>query len=389
MDLNRDLPPQLVFIMLANDGGAGHAGSYTEAVQKATADLHWPCVALRPENLLFPQACSPSERTIRVWGASPASSGWLTKLKDICVLVKSLSARLREARTARDGGQVIVVVDGFTFLKLACVMVASLRFRDTVHVWPIYRYDSFANPAEGRAYRGLHWVLFHLWPRGHFRLLTDSDPLQEFLKEQYGLPVHTLPVPHTFEYLTPQTGKPSGEDLTCWWPGLPHPAKGLEIMRRLAQATGADSGKFRIAAARESGLREVPGGPKIELIDSGISQECYARRMLASDIILLPYDPASYRRRTSGIFVEAVTAGRMPLIRKGGWMSHELKQFNLAELEFDWESPGVFTRMLQLSGDGQVRQKLERMRAHYCSFHSIPGYARALQRIWNTAILST
>ncbi len=85
-------------------------------------------------------------------------------------------------------------------------------------------------------------------------------------------------------------------------------------------------------------------------------------------LILLPYDPIVYQSSTSGIFVEVIIAGKLPLVKEGSWLSHELKKFNLPELIVDWQRPDFFTHAKTLLHSDEIQEKLEQMRKVYLSF---------------------
>lgn len=70
----------------------------------------------------------------------------------------------------------------------------------------------------------------------------------------------------------------------------------------------------RLAAAR---------GP-VDLLPGPLDAEAYARALMATDIMLLPYDQERYRPRCSGIVLEALAAGVVPLVTGGGWMARQL-----------------------------------------------------------------
>lgn len=62
-------------------------------------------------------------------------------------------------------------------------------------------------------------------------------------------------------------------------------------------------------------------------------------------------------------------------------MSGELQPFNLGELNFDWDSPGIFRRLLQLQMDPETKRKLVEMRSCLGNYHSPTGYTKVLAEI--------
>ena len=70
-------------------------------------------------------------------------------------------------------------------------------------------------------------------------------------------------------------------------------------------------------------------GKKNGRIEENLSREVYLRYLNESDAILLPYNIWNYQYSSSGIFIEAVSAGKVPLVSDGLWISGELKKHDL------------------------------------------------------------
>jgi hypothetical protein len=187
-------------------------------------------------------------------------------------------------------------------------------------------------------------------------LMTDSELIHGMV----------LPIPHA----EIKGNASKNEKVICWWPGMPRVAKGLEVMRRILPL--ADPALIEVVCARASGL-------PARLIADVLTREEYTRWMLESDVILLPYDPTAYRSGTSGIFVEAIIAGKLPVVRDGGWPAYELKKFALEELILDWTDP--FPRILELLRCQSTREKLTNMREEYLKFHSLDTFVHKLQEL--------
>ena len=121
-------------------------------------------------------------------------------------------------------------------------------------------------------------------------------------------------------------------------------------------------------------------------IENSLSREEYLTWLLGSDIILLPYDPIIYRMATSGIFVEAVCAGKIPLVKKGSWLAHELIKFDLTELIVDWENPLFFSHLTFLIKSVKIREKLEIMQLTYQQFHSVESFSMKMHEIMQSSL---
>lgn len=65
------------------------------------------------------------------------------------------------------------------------------------------------------------------------------------------------------------------------------------------------------------------GGP-VELLAGPLDAARYACELAAADVVLLPYDQGRYRSRCSGVVLEALAAGAVPILTGGGWMARQL-----------------------------------------------------------------
>ncbi len=87
-----------------------------------------------------------------------------------------------------------------------------------------------------------------------------------------------------------------------------------------------DSVRFRIHGSFNEHDRNVDRGPldalrrldpRVEVSDAVLTREAYLAWLASADAILLPYDPATYEKRGSGLFAEAVALGIPTVVTKG------------------------------------------------------------------------
>jgi hypothetical protein len=201
-----------------------------------------------------------------------------------------------------------------------------------------------------------------------FIAVTDSEKIREGLAEALKRTVTVMPIPHTEHF----PAAVSGDKPLFWWPGPPRPQKGLAEMEKLARHKEASL--VDMVAAKQSGL-------PITLINDVLSRPEYCEQMSKSAVILLPYDPKTYQYGTSGILVEAVIAGKMPVVKAGSWLAAELERHNLSELIVDFDHPEFFSHVLSLLQSNEVQTKLRAMQAAYQEFHSITTYAYTLEKL--------
>lgn len=159
--------------------------------------------------------------------------------------------------------------------------------------------------------------------------------------------------------------------------------KGWSVVKNLAQGTWTET-PVELVAAEASQLVGTTNGVKVRLIGDRLSREEYAAWLNRAQVILLPYDPVAYQERTSGIFTEAIIAGRIPVVSAGTWMAAELNHYDLAALVLDWQNPlSVWRSVGEIVNNAEIRQKLMLMRQAYCQFHCLENYAQVLQSLAN------
>jgi hypothetical protein len=282
------------------------------------------------------------------------------------------------ARVFLSGGrQRVLFMESFTTRDLCAFALAALLFATrTDRVWLLFRYDFAQLPMSGRIHLLLaKWL--HKRMGNRFVPLTDSQLIQQ---SQAGrLPLHILPIPHTEP--TEASAVRSDGPLVLWWPGMPRRAKGLREIAHLACASPHPGVELVVADSTD-----LPSSAVLRLrkIATGLSRERYLQQMARAHVVLLPYDPSSYRVATSGIFVEAVIAGKMPVVKSGSWLAHELERFHLEELIIDWSKKDVPSELVRLYQDGAVRSKLQVMQAAYRSFHSLEAYRQKVAVLLNS-----
>jgi glycosyltransferase involved in cell wall biosynthesis len=110
-----------------------------------------------------------------------------------------------------------------------------------------------------------------------------------------------------------------------WLPRLVRDAMAANLPVRFTIQSNFNVPSGEPAAARarqelESLARDAP----ITLLLQPLNSEQYRRLLFDADVVLLPYDREAYRSRSSGVFAEALAAGKPLIVPKGTWMAGEL-----------------------------------------------------------------
>jgi len=169
--------------------------------------------------------------------------------------------------------------------------------------------------------------------------VTTEELAAEYQRLDVG-PIDVLPYP--VHPPGPRNPGPNGS-LRIATLGDARPEKGsgelADIVERVAaEPTLSDRACFAVqanlgfpAASRKAPHRRVRESlarlgemPSVRLVSGPLAAEAYAAELAAADVALLPYDQARYRCRCSGVLLEAITVGIVPVVTGGGWMARML-----------------------------------------------------------------
>ncbi|NJP07620.1 MAG: hypothetical protein HC837_19375 [Chloroflexaceae bacterium] len=156
-------------------------------------------------------------------------------------------------------------------------------------------------------------------------------------------------------------------------------------MRFLAQRTDDAAAQLTLVAAEAAALTPHTGRCQVQALDNSLPRWRYVQQFTASDVIVLPYDPPRYAESTSGIFVESIVFGTMPIVTANTWMAYELSKYQLTDLVLsldEWRQPDIAARLLSCARQPQLWQRLETMRQHYLHQHGEQAYAAAMRQMW-------
>ena len=199
----------------------------------------------------------------------------------------------------------------------------------------------------------------------NLKLVTDSELLAKEQRLYFNKPITVLPIPH-IHYREKRS--PEGL-LKAWWPGgVVRKEKGLLTIEKLSKEPHEDI-ELIVADNAKEHLGEQKG---LVFVSKDLASKAYYELMASVDFCLLPYDQKQYAAATSGIFVEAISAGTLVFVSDNTWMAFELRRFGLDGLIIDWEMenlwPELKLRFLR------YKDALKPMQEAYRSTHSPEGF---------------
>ena len=180
-------------------------------------------------------------------------------------------------------------------------------------------------------------LLERIAERRGVRLATDSERLRDLLEELTTLPIEVLPIPHVPPEVCDRVARPADPAQRCRFVSLgsARDEKGiyeiLDAIRILHRDGFGERFQFVLQCndptpevARAIAAFRAERLPHCELLMEMLGSEAYYRQLHQADIVLLPYWRSIYTARTSGVFMEALAAGKPVIATRDSWMSDQL-----------------------------------------------------------------
>ncbi|BDG73644.1 hypothetical protein [Roseomonas fluvialis] len=103
---------------------------------------------------------------------------------------------------------------------------------------------------------------------------------------------------------------------------------------RFAAHVNAASSWGAARAAAEALPAVTAGAPNLELTTGRLAPDAYADLLRGARIALFPYDPALYRRKSSGVLWEAISLGLPVVVPEGTWLEHEARHWGAGHVAY-------------------------------------------------------
>ncbi len=274
-------------------------------------------------------------------------------------------------------------------LGLALLPLRLYRRRSLQYVYLLrYQPAFYMSHEAGVAFRLLEWLA----KRRQVRLATDSERLGLQLEQLTSLPIEVLPIPHVPAEAAsaPPTSQDTARLPCCVSLGNARDEKGIvEIFDaiRLLHAQGLGE-RYRFILQCNDAMPDIAAAidafraealPNCELLTERLEPDAYQRLLHAADIVLLPYWRSIYAARTSGVFMEALSAGKPVIATHGTWMSDQLVRHGAGMLCDDHDpaslAHAIRTALAELPA---LAAKAGAARAAWLAIHNPLALARAL-----------
>lgn len=212
------------------------------------------------------------------------------------------------------------------FLGLVAGLAANPQMKPNIHI--VLRYDG--TEAVRAAFQNIEntGASVSFW--------TDTELLAAHYRAWGCKVIHVLPIPHGL-HLVNKPSRAENAPLTLSYLGGARGDKGFHrIPALIAELTTNPTMKNRLhfqiqttfGISREEPLmaktkQALRGFPHnlVTLLETPPDEEEFEKALLATDILLLPYDRAAYERRSSGLLIQALAAGIPAVIPSHTWLS--------------------------------------------------------------------
>ena len=198
--------------------------------------------------------------------------------------------------------------------------------------------------------------------------------MQNFIKQ-----VHLMPIPHTFKNIKYKKIQIK-DKINLFFPGKYRYDKFSKNFELFTQNNNFC--KIRFLITKKINFKKNKKFKTLK-IKENLSREKYLRYFLKSNFVILPYESENYKYRSSGIFVEAISLGKIVFVSGNTWMSKELSKHNLGELIIhDWSNFEIF-KFIKKNNLQKLNKKLKIMQKKYLNVHNEKNFQLILSRIMN------
>lgn len=278
----------------------------------------------------------------------------------------------------------LVYCESFSVAELGALALASACTYPKGNLLLQFRFDLPRKGIKKYAQRFFLKLLQQIW-KTRLHLGVDSHLLQRDLKYLCSLESTVMPITLRSERDRHSWVRAKNfKKLTLGWFGAPRVEKGLYVIQSLISSEHDAYTTCVLHLSKSTPLPREEGKLKLCLYTYPLSRPYFCKKMQRIDLILLPYLPEKYGRRPSGIFVESLSHGKIPLVSDHTWMADELRNFDLDELIVDWFSPDLPSYFHKIYNLSSVSRKLHKMQQYYLSFHSQKTLTERFQQFFET-----
>lgn len=292
--------------------------------------------------------------------------------KDIKRLKQSIQSAIRQHAILKNN---YVFIERFNPFELLSFYLAARDININLNLIILYRNVGSKLSLKNIFYISLNSFFSRKKNQIHIINTTDSELVNSQFSGTRLKVSQVLPIPYNDIQIKNFIDLSSLNKVRILWPGQPRKAKGLNIIKKLLMVSHSRHSRYELYVSEEVKDIDDQLNININFHKSYLSRKDYIKLLLSSNIILLPYDPSIYKTATSGIFVESIMAGALPIVRNGTWMEHELKKFGLDVLAIDKDDFN-FDKIDSIIKNKKIIDNIIIMQKAYKQFHTKENFKK-------------
>jgi glycosyltransferase involved in cell wall biosynthesis len=222
--------------------------------------------------------------------------------------------------------------------------------------------------------------------RDRVRLVTDS----ELLRDEYGLvtdlPITVVPIPHVGGIMGAAEHRPR----TMVYLGNARGSKGFAYLQHLVAQirpileSGEWAAEFQANVMFRRDRESVIAIPilrnePVTMWEKELSLTEYSALLMRASLVLIPYSTNWYHSQSSGVFAEAIGAGRPVVVPRGTWMAHQLGDSGAGVLFAPGDRADLVRAVREaMDNIGELSTSARRLKETWTKVHNPAAFVGAL-----------
>lgn len=187
-------------------------------------------------------------------------------------------------------------------------------------------------------------------------LAATTIELARALRRHVDRPIGIVPVANAVERFAARASADrratGGRAPLVAFPGIPRTGKRVNLLDDVVAAVRDRMPDVRLLVqVPQSGSRHREDD-RLQLHVGALPDAAYVETLTGAAIVVLPYDPAQYRGRVSGMFVESAAAGCVLVVPPGTWMAERIADGRAAGIVAEDQSPEGYASAVAAAHDG-------------------------------------
>jgi len=274
----------------------------------------------------------------------------------------------------------LVYIDGYSFYFLISLILYLLinRNLNKLVIWIRYPYDNIIKKYIFKFFI----YLFNIDSNRKLITITENLKLAKLLNKRFSIKIPTLPSHHKIEKIYIKNRKFNNSKINILCPGSFRPEKYGKNLVNFLENNIKNKKSFVLNIDKKfSNFYKNIYKINIRFIKNDLKKSEFVNQINNCDLVILPYDFLDYKLRTSGIFSETISMGKIVFITSNTIMSEELKKYNLQKLVVkDWSNITV-QDFINIKNDKLIKKKLLKMKKNYVKMHSKENFINKFLKI--------